>query len=690
MAVQLNFTNFLTTLSNLESAKVSREAQKVATEATRLSNDRTQKDDFINSLASKGYIGLDQDGVSLNRDKVSNFMQDVPAYMKALNYDENYLGSYTEDGVLKQGRLLAPTQYQDAKVPSSVKKRLAAEYGGVENIPPEVLKQNSINNTISLNIQRKGDGKIAPVTVNRSSDPDDEILILSQEEFLDTLEGSLQGVFGASRSDTTTALASSGLIQREGQQAAKNYETEIKNSIGEFVKDPNFAGKPEQVEGMGELLAAKQKSKTPEQREKDQNVDLGLEKVTIAPLAADQRIIDRQAAKEEPFFGKQAPTTTTTPTTGKINQLQTEKADLERQLNEAETGLVKRKLDRKIKAIDEEIAGIPKKREALVKRKEVLEKDLKNKDLNVRARSVKEQAIATIDKQLQEIDGAPAEQNRLANTNLPTTTDVDLGSEDVQTNAKKPETLSEVQKFLQENEVNSLQEFIDKTKSGIISKAEANAAAAVIAIATSPNSRINQNQLFEQLTNVVSTGMPGSSELDVKNYELNVRKFQQTLKEYADTQEAEFREDLTALYTTAGKEGGFTSAEFIQQMKSVVPVLLEQKRLNQLSTTEKELIDGIIAQAILKRAQEEGPEDWSDMWGDWFLRGAADDTLGNSFEGLRVKYDSKGKPQSIQFVEKRGAGAVPLEESISWDDVTAFFNDSRIENYILSRALRIN
>lgn len=688
MAVQLNFTNFLTTLSNLESAKVSREAQKVATEATRLSNDRTQKDDFINSLASKGYIGLDQDGVSLNRDKVSNFMQDVPAYMKALNYDENYLGSYTEDGVLKQGRLLAPTQYKDAKVPSSVKKRLAAEYGGVENIPPEVLKQNSINNTISLNIQRKGDGKIAPVTVNRSSDPDDEILILSQEEFLDTLEGSLQGVFGASRSDTTTALASSGLIQREGQQAAKNYETQVKNSIGEFVKDPNFAGKPEQVEGMGQLLEAKQKSKTPEQREKDQNVDLGLEKVTIAPSAADQRIIDRQAAKEEQFFGEQKPTAA--PTTGKINQLQTEKADLERQRNEAETNIVKRKLDRKIKAIDEEIAGIPKKREALVKRKEVLEKDLKNKDLNVRARSVKEQAIANIDKQLQEIDGAPAEQNRLANTNLPTTSDVDLGSEDVQTNAKKPETLNEVQKFLQENEVNSLQEFIDKTKSGIISQAEANAAAAVIAIATSPNSRINQNQLFEQLTNVVSTGMPGSSKLDVQEYNLNVQKFQQTLREYADTQEGEFRDALTDLYTTAGKEGGFTANQFIQQMKSVVPVFLEQKRFDQLSTTEKELMDGIIAQAILKRAQELGPEDWSDRWGDWFLRGAADDTLGNSFEGLRVKYDSTGKPQSIQFVEKRGAGAVPLEESISWDDVTAFFNDSRIENYILSRALRIN
>lgn len=688
MAVQLNFTNFLTTLSNLESAKVSREAQKVATEATRLSNDRTQKDDFINSLASKGYIGLDQDGVSLNRDKVSNFMQDVPAYMKALNYDENYLGSYTEDGVLKQGRLLAPTQYKDAKVPSSVKKRLAAEYGGVENIPPEVLKQNSINNTISLNIQRKGDGKIAPVTVNRSSDPDDEILILSQEEFLDTLEGSLQGVFGASRSDTTTALASSGLIQREGQQAAKNYETQVKNSIGEFVKDPNFAGKPEQVEGMGQLLEAKQKSKTPEQREKDQNVDLGLEKVTIAPSAADQRIIDRQAAKEEQFFGEQKPTAA--PTTGKINQLQTEKADLERQRNEAETNIVKRKLDRKIKAIDEEIAGIPKKREALVKRKEVLEKDLKNKDLNVRARSVKEQAVANIDKQLQEIDGAPAEQNRLANTNLPTTSDVDLGSEDVQTNAKKPETLNEVQKFLQENEVNSLQEFIDKTKSGIISQAEANAAAAVIAIATSPNSRINQNQLFEQLTNVVSTGMPGSSKLDVQEYNLNVQKFQQTLREYADTQEGEFRDALTDLYTTAGKEGGFTANQFIQQMKSVVPVFLEQKRFDQLSTTEKELMDGIIAQAILKRAQELGPEDWSDRWGDWFLRGAADDTLGNSFEGLRVKYDSTGKPQSIQFVEKRGAGAVPLEESISWDDVTAFFNDSRIENYILSRALRIN
>ena len=688
MAVQLNFTNFLTTLSNLESAKVSREAQKVATEATRLSNDRTQKDDFINSLASKGYIGLDQDGVSLNRDKVSNFMQDVPAYMKALNYDENYLGSYTEDGVLKQGRLLAPTQYQDAKVPSSVKKRLATEYGGVENIPPEVLKQNSINNTISLNIQRQGDGKIAPVTINRSSDPDDEVLILSQEEFLDTLEGSLQGVFGASRSDTTTALASSELIQREGQQAAKNYETQVKNSIGEFVKDPNFAGKPEQVEGMGQLLEAKQKSKSPEQREKDQNVDLGLEKVTIAPSAADQRIIDRQAAKEEQFFGEQKPTAA--PTTGKINQLQTEKADLERQRNEAETNIVKRKLDRKIKAIDEEIAGIPKKREALVKRKEVLEKDLKNKDLNVRARSVKEQAIANIDKQLQEIEGTPAEQNRLANTNLPTTTDVDLGSEEVQTNAKKPETLSEVQKFLQENEVNSLQEFIDKTKSGIISQAEANAAAAVIAIATSPNSRVNQNQLFEQLTNVISTGMPGSSKLDVQEYNLNVQKFQQTLKEYADTQEGEFRDALTDLYTTAGKEGGFTSAEFIQQMKSVVPVFLEQKRFDQLSTTEKELMDGIIAQAILKRAQEVGPEDWSDMWGDWFQRGAADDTLGNSFEGLRVKYDSKGKPQSIQFVEKRGAGAVPLEESISWDDVTAFFNDSRIENYILSRALRIN
>jgi hypothetical protein len=273
---------------------------------------------------------------------------------------------------------------------------------------------------------------------------------------------------------------------------------------------------------------------------------------------------------------------------------------------------------------------------------------------------------------------------------LPTTPDVDLGSEEVQTNAKKPETLSEVQKFLQENEVNSLQEFIDKTKSGIISQAEANAAAAVIAIATSPNSRVNQNQLFEQLTNVVSTGMPGSSKLDVQEYNLNVQKFQQTLREYADTQEGEFRDALTDLYTTAGKEGGFTSQEFVQQMKATIPRFLENKRFNQLSTTEKELMDGIIAQAILKRAQEEGSEDWSDRLGDWFLRGAADDTLGNSFEGLRVKYDSQGKPQSIQFVEKRGAGAVPLEESISWDDVTAFINDSRIENYILSRALRIN
>jgi hypothetical protein len=42
------------------------------------------------------------------------------------------------------------------------------------------------------------------------------------------------------------------------------------------------------------------------------------------------------------------------------------------------------------------------------------------------------------------------------------------------------------------------------------------------------------------------------------------------------------------------------------------------------------------------------------------------------------------------FVEKRGPRAVPLEESISWSDFTAFIGDSRIENYILSRALRIN
>ena len=675
---QLNFTNFLTTLSNLESAKVGREAQREATRTTRLSNDRSEKDDYLRSVGAKGYITLDERGVTVNPEKAGDFLQDVPLYMKALNYDENQLGAYTgNDGQKRRGRLLSPTQYADAKVPSSVKKKLAEQYGGVENIPADVLQQNAVSNTLSLNLQR-ADGKIAPVTVNRSSDPDDELLILSQEEFLDTLEGSLQGVFGSARPDSLTALASGSLIQRQGEQAASDYATQVKDTLGKIMTDENLAGSGDQVAGIGEALEAKKNTKTEEEKIRQQNANLNLEKVTVQPsTASDQpQVVSQEEVK---------------PTSGVLQNLEAERTDLQRQLDAAETNIVKRRLQSKINKITSEIEQFPKKQDALQKRKEKLQRDLDTKQLGTRQRGVKENAIKMIDKQLTEMGGpvVSTEQNRLQDTGLSVEGN-DISADEVQTNAKNPENLSKVQKFLQDNEVNSLQEFVDKTKQGVISQAEARAAAAVIAIATSPDSRLNQNQLFEQLTNAITTGMPGSSQLDVQKYNLQLSKFNQQLREYADTQEGEFKDSLVSLYTTAGKEGGFTSQEFIQQMKATIPRFLEEKRFNQLSTTDKELIDGIIAQAVMKRAQEEGPEDWSDLAGDIFLRAAADDTLGNSFENLRIKYDSKNQPQSIVFVEKRGSRAVPLEESISWSDFTAFIGDSRIENYILSRALRIN
>lgn len=675
---QLNFTNFLTTLSNLESAKVGREAQREATRTTRLSNDRSEKDDYLRSVGAKGYITLDERGVTVNPEKAGAFLQDVPLYMKALNYDENQLGAYTgNDGQKRRGRLLSPTQYADAKVPSSVKKKLAEQYGGVENIPADVLQQNAVSNTLSLNLQR-ADGKIAPVTVNRSSDPDDELLVLSQEEFLDTLEGSLQGVFGSARPDSLTALASGGLIQRQGEQAASDYATQVKDTLGKIMTDENLAGSGDQVAGIGEALEAKKNTKTEEEKVRQQNANLNLEKVTVQPsTASDQpQVVSQEEVK---------------PTSGVLQNLEAERTDLQRQLDAAETNIVKRRIQSKINKITSEIEQFPKKQAALQKRKEKLQRDLDTKQLGTRQRGVKENAIKMIDKQLTEMGGpvVSTEQNRLQDTGLSVEGN-DISADEVQTNAKNPENLSKVQKFLQDNEVNSLQEFVDKTKQGVISQAEARAAAAVIAIATSPDSRLNQNQLFEQLTNAITTGMPGSSQLDVQKYNLQLSKFNQQLREYADTQEGEFKDSLVSLYTTAGKEDGFTSQEFIQQMKATIPQFLEEKRFNQLSTTDKELIDGIIAQAVMKRAQEEGPEDWSDLAGDIFLRAAADDTLGNSFENLRIKYDSKNQPQSIVFVEKRGSRAVPLEESISWSDFTAFIGDSRIENYILSRALRIN
>ena len=675
---QLNFTNFLTTLSNLESAKVGREAQREATRTTRLSNDRSEKDDYLRSAGAKGYITLDERGVTINPEKAGDFLQDVPSYMKALNYDENQLGTYTgNDGQKRRGRLLSPTQYADAKVPSSVKKKLAEQYGGVENIPADVLQQNAVSNTLSLNLQR-ADGKIAPVTVNRSSDPDDELLVLSQEEFLDTLEGSLQGVFGSARPDSLTALAAGGLIQRQGEQAASDYATQVKDTLGKIMTDENLAGSGDQVAGIGEALEAKKNTKTEEEKTRQQNANLNLEKVTVQPsTTSDQpQVVSQEEVK---------------PTSGVLQNLEAERTDLQRQLDAAETNIVKRRLQSKINKITSEIEQFPKKQAALQKRKEKLQRDLDTKQLGTRQRGVKENAIKMIDKQLTEMGGpvVSTEQNRLQDTGLNVEGN-DISADEVQTNAKNPENLSKVQKFLQDNEVNSLQEFVDKTKQGVISQAEARAAAAVIAIATSPDSRLNQNQLFEQLTNAITTGMPGSSQLDVQKYNLQLSKFNQQLREYADTQEGEFKKTLENLYTTAGKEGGFTSQEFIQQMKATIPQFLEQKRFDQLSTTDKELIDGIIAQAVMKRAQEEGPEDWSDWAGDIFLRAAADDTLGNSFENLRIKYDSKNQPQSIVFVEKRGPRAVPLEESISWSDFTAFIGDSRIENYILSRALRIN
>jgi hypothetical protein len=105
-------------------------------------------------------------------------------------------------------------------------------------------------------------------------------------------------------------------------------------------------------------------------------------------------------------------------------------------------------------------------------------------------------------------------------------------------------------------------------------------------------------------------------------------------------------------------------------------------------------MDGILSQALLEAANKAGSDSVADWFGDLFLRGSADETLGNTMDNVEIEYDkdpntnADARPVRLIFTRSRGGSQVEADQSLDWNDVTEIIGQGELTNYLLSRAKR--
>ena len=256
-----------------------------------------------------------------------------------------------------------------------------------------------------------------------------------------------------------------------------------------------------------------------------------------------------------------------------------------------------------------------------------------------------------------------------------------------------PDKVAKVREFLDSKNINSKDELVDAVKQGTVSANQARSIARITAWSVVDKNGQKDAQLsaniYSGFINEMQTGNPEVTPTQMANAETSRGTLALAQKKYLDSLKGNVYEGLTEAYKIAGDpEKGVESPEFVQKMKTSILDFLEGKEFNQLSVKDKEAMDGLISQYLLKKAENFGPENFADRLGDFFLRGEADVTLGNLMDNVRLDRDERtGRPTRIVFTRRRGANQVDADQSISWNNLSEVLGEGRILNYFESRVL---
>lgn len=258
------------------------------------------------------------------------------------------------------------------------------------------------------------------------------------------------------------------------------------------------------------------------------------------------------------------------------------------------------------------------------------------------------------------------------------------------------EKVTEVRQLLQKFNINSKEELIDGVKTGKISQNAFRNAAKLISWSIVDKNGQKDPQLsanlYAGMINEAITGSPDVTSTQMANAQTARDRLQFEMKKYYDGLTDEKYDGLKSLYDAAAK--GFDSPEFIQKLKAETTLFLKDKRFEDLTTTDKELMDGILSQALLEAANKAGSDSVADWFGDVFLRGSAGDTLGNTMDNVAIEYDkdpntnADARPVRLIFTRSRGGSQVEADQSLDWNDVTEIIGQGELTNYLLSRAKR--
>jgi hypothetical protein len=184
--------------------------------------------------------------------------------------------------------------------------------------------------------------------------------------------------------------------------------------------------------------------------------------------------------------------------------------------------------------------------------------------------------------------------------------------------------------------------------------------------------------------NLGQTGSPEVTPYQSASLEVRRKELLETARNNRETQNTKFADNIADLYVVLGEEGA-SSDKFKNQLKAKLIPFLNKAEIGDISKTETELVDNLLAETIRNQANSlTNIENLGDFIADFF-RGTAGDTVGNAMDNIKIIKDKDGKPIRVVTLITRGGRQVEGKGSLSWNDFTALLGDQRLQRYALQR-----
>ena len=253
------------------------------------------------------------------------------------------------------------------------------------------------------------------------------------------------------------------------------------------------------------------------------------------------------------------------------------------------------------------------------------------------------------------------------------------------------DTVQGVKTLLDDLEIKKKEDLVKAKQDGIISDANYRAASIMIATASSFDPQVQQN-LYNALINEGETGNPSLTRDDLTktsisagNLALGRQRLTQDIIDDADISK-QLIDSFTDASTIDDDGDRIFDGKYNKMLKSNVALVQDKIKQGTVLPKELTLLDAQIAEKIFARAQESS-EDWKDWFLDWF-RSSADvnGSLSTGFESLRVIRKSGGAIDRIVFTNLNASGSrSEAQESMTYQELVRLAGGEAEANYIITR-----